>query len=90
MLDYVRNIEGVLSIIARAGMLMGLESIVESWVSTLERHSTKTRNLSQKRLEDEAMVAINGPEVVDCDEVVKEALAAYWAKARRVGDRQGH
>ena len=75
---------------ATAGLLMGLESIVETWVSIIESHSTKTRNLSQKRLEEEAMIAINGPEVVHCDEVVKEALAAYWADARRVGDRQGH
>ena len=36
------------------------------------------------------MIAINGPEVVHCDDMVKEGLDMYWAKSRRAGDRQGH
>ena len=40
---------------------MGLESVVESWVSVLEHHNNPRRALSQERLEQKAMVAINGP-----------------------------
>ena len=58
---------------------------MESWVSVLEHHSSKIRNLSQERLCAEAMIAINGPTVVHCDSVVAEALDSYWAAARREG-----
>ena len=64
---------------------MGLESIVESWVSVLEHHSSKIRNLSQERICAEAMIAINGPTVVNCDSVVAESLDSYWAAAKREG-----
>jgi hypothetical protein len=70
--------------------MKGIESVVETWVSVLEQHSSKLRNLTQARLEHEAMVAINGPEVVHCDPVVKEALSKYWARSRSNGDTQGH
>ena len=38
----------------------------------------------------EGTIAINGPEVVHCDTVVREGLKAYWAKARRAGVGDGH
>jgi hypothetical protein len=82
---YFRNIQSLLAILARASLCMGLESIVESWVSVLEFHSSKIRNLSQERLCAEAMIAINGPTVVNCDSVVAESLDSYSAAARRAG-----
>ena len=78
-----RNIENLLSVLAKAGLCMGLESVVESWVSKIELHSSKLRNISQERLNHEAIFAINGPQVVHCDTVVKEALSAYWAKSEK-------
>ena len=33
-------------------------------------------------------MAINGPEVVHCDTVVREGLKSYWSRARRAGE--GH
>ena len=41
-----------------------VESIVESWVSVIEYHSSSTRGLKQDRLEDEMTVSLNGPEFV--------------------------
>ena len=32
----------------------------------------------QKRLEDELWVAINGPEVVHCDSIVREPVKKKW------------
>ena len=75
---------------ARAGLVMGLESVVESWVSKMEHHNNPKRALSQERLENESMVAINGPAVPHCDGIVEEALELYWAKAKRLGERGGH
>ena len=72
-----KDVETVLGIIARAAVCTAVESIVESWVSIVEHHSPSTRVLSQDRLEDEAMVSINGPELPHADPVIK-ALRAYW------------
>ena len=84
------NIEGVLSIVARAAVAKTVESVVESWISVLERHSSKARNLEHDRIEDEMMTTLNGPEVVHCKSLVKEAMSKYWQKSRRSADRDGH
>ena len=80
----------MLSVMAKAGLVMGLESVVESWVSKMEHHNNPKRALSQERLENECMVAINGPAVPHCDGIVEEALDLHWAKAKRVGEKGGH
>ena len=85
-----RDIEGVISLMAWVSLCKGIKSIVESWVSIAEHHSSKLRNLSQKRLEHEMMIAINGPEVVHCDSVVKEAIAMYWSSSKMTANREGH
>ena len=64
---------------------------VLTWVSIMERHSPNTRALiHQERYENETFVAINGPDVVHCDLLVKESIADYWRQFLRVGDRGGH
>ena len=82
--------ESVLAILANASVAMGLESVVESWVSVMEHHNNPRRPLTQTRVEQECMVAINGPKDVHCDSVVMEALASYWSNQTMVGNRQGH
>ena len=85
-----RNIEGLLAILAKAGLMLGMESEVESWVSVLEHHNNPVRPLSQERLHAEGMVAINGPAVVHCDAIVEEAMKTYWSQAKKVEDQGGH
>ena len=89
-LEHYKNIQSVLAILANAGVTMGLESVVESWVSVLEHHSNPRRSISQQRLEEEVMIALNGPEVVHCNAVVDEALRKYWRKQKLAGNRDGH
>ena len=89
-LSHFKDIESVLSVMARAGVAMGLESVVESWVSVLEHHNNPRRPLTQERLEQEAMVALNGPAEVHCDSIVEEALANFWRKQKVAGNRDGH
>jgi hypothetical protein len=69
------NIEGPLSVLARASVTKGVEAIVESWVSVMENHSNSARGLTdQERLDREMWVAINGPEVAHCEGIVREAV----------------
>ena len=89
-LNHCKDIECVLSIMASAGVAMGLESVVESWVSVLGHHNNPRRPLTQERLEQEAMVALNGPAEVHCDSIVEEALASFWRKQKVAGNRDGH
>ena len=46
--------------------------------------------VDHERYEDETFVAINGPEVVHCDPLVKESMEEYWRQFLRAGDRGGH
>jgi hypothetical protein len=89
-LPHYKHIESVLGIMAKAALVMGLESVVESWVSVLEHHNNPQRPLTQVRLEQEGMIAINGPADVHCDAVVEEALSSYWGKQKVAGNRGGH
>ena len=69
-----QSIETLLSILCRAALSMCVESVVESWVSIMEHHSSKRRPLSEDSMVEEVVIAINGPEVVHCEEVVKESI----------------
>ena len=46
--------------------------------------------ISENRLDDEVMVAINGPELVHSDDIVDEAMAEYLSKSRRRNDKESH
>ena len=89
-LPHFKHIESVLGIMAKAALTMGLESVVESWVSVLEHHNNPQRPLTQLRLEQEGMIAINGPADVHCDAVVEEALSSYWGRQKMAGNKGGH
>ena len=52
-------------------------------------------NLFLLRLENECMIAINGPADVHCDGVVNEALVSYWGQRNKKyvgggGQQGGH
>ena len=84
------DIESILGIISVAAICTSVESIVESWVSVLEHHSPAKRVLSQDRLEDEAMVSINGPDLVHADSIIIEALRSYWSESKDKNNLDGH
>ena len=87
---HYKGFESVLAILANASVAMGLESMVESWVSVMEHHNNPRRALTQARVEQECMVSINGPSEVHSDSVVLEALGAYWSRKKVRENRQGH
>ena len=42
-----QDIETVMSVMVRAALLNSVESIVESWISTMEHHSSQRRTMSE-------------------------------------------
>ena len=72
-------------------MSSGAKRKIKFWeVSILENNNNPLRDLSQSRLEQEGMVAINGPLEVHSKSVVQEALNNYWRKQRMPGNWGGH
>ena len=65
------NVEAVLSVMARAALLISVESVVESWISVMEHHASQRRTLGEMLLHEEMVIAINGPILVHCDSIVK-------------------
>ena len=65
------NVEAVLSVMARAALLISVESVVESWISVMEHHASQRRTLGEMMLHKEMVIAINGPILVHCDSIVK-------------------
>ena len=43
-----KDIEGWLSVLARAAVVKGVEAVVEGWVSTMEQHCTEIRGLTNQ------------------------------------------
>ena len=85
-----KDCEVVMDVLTRAACLKSVESVIESWISVLEHHSSKRRDLGEERLEDEMETAINGPSIVHSESVVKEALRNYWKDAKDKNNRDGH
>ena len=66
-----KDVEIILSVMARAALLISVESVVESWISVMEHHASQRRTLGEMMLHEEMVIAINGPLLVHCDSIVK-------------------
>ena len=75
--ELFKGCEAVIDILIQAALIISVESVVESWISVLEHHSSKTRNLSNNAIDAEMMIALNGPSIVHCRGIVKESMSAY-------------
>ena len=76
--ELYKGCEAVIDILIQATLSISVESVVESWISVLEHHSSKSRNLGLGAIDAEMIVAINGPAVAHCQGIVKETMATYW------------
>ena len=83
-----RGCEAVMNILVQAATMKSVESVVESCVSVLEHHSSKTRNLSANSIDSEMTIAINGPSIQHRDSIVEESTQAYWRKTNTFIDGQ--
>ena len=84
------GVEAVMDIICQACTYKSVESVVESWISVLEHHSSKQRGLKEESIQTEMMIACNGPPVQHSMSVVEGGMKRYWTKAASVKDRDGH
>lgn len=84
------DIELILHAISTAAVTKSVESVIESWVSVSESRSHNKRSISEDRLLNELIVAINGPLVQHADDIIKTALQRYWEKSKSSNDRSGH
>ena len=88
--EFYLNIEGILAVLARACVIIGVESVVESWVSQNEHHNNKRRPLGESLNFTETAVAINGPNPVNCDNLIEEALKEYFKDCKMKNSSNGH
>ena len=54
------------------------ESILESFVSRYENHFDARRGTNEETANEEFEIAVNGPNLGNCDAVVIEAMNDYW------------
>jgi hypothetical protein len=84
-----RGTEAVIDILYRAAVSKSVESVVESWISVLEHHSSKVvdvgltsyiselvqvRGLKDESIQRELMIAVNGPPLQLSDQLIKESM----------------
>ena len=83
-----KGCEAVIGILVQAATMKSVESVVESWISVLEHHSSKARNLSADMIQTEMSIAINGPEVQHSEVIIQESMRQYWARMKNM--KYGH
>lgn len=86
-----KDVELTVHVMVTAAVTKSVESVVESWGSVMEQLSSKSRNISEERLNEELMVSLNGPELQHCDNVLEESLQKLFHNAASSQDRlKGH
>lgn len=86
--ELYKGCEAVIGILVQAAAMKSVESVVESWISVLEHHSSKSRNLSADMIQTEMSIAINGPAVQHSEGIVRESMRRYWGGTKNLKD--GH
>ena len=64
--------------IAVSAVKHSCESVLESFVSRYENHFDDRRSTNEETANEEFEIAVNGPNLANCDGVVKEAMDNYW------------
>ena len=60
-----------MSSIVRVALLISVESVGETWISTMEHHASQRRTLGEMLIHEEMVIAINGPGPIHCDSIAK-------------------
>ena len=47
---FYRDLEGIMSVMVRSSLMISVESVVESWISTMEHHASQRRTLGEMHL----------------------------------------
>ena len=76
------NIELIMHITTYSAVSLSTESVLESNVSVFERHFHKGRPVKELTMKLEMEVAMNGPILVEADDVINLAMTKYWGSKR--------
>ena len=52
-----------------------VESIAESVISVYNKHNSDIRKIREELANDDIFAALNGPEIGNCDEILRKGLA---------------
>ena len=79
---YVTGVELIIHSVFVSSIKVSVESIAESMISKYALHSSKLRCLDENKVHNEMMIDCNGPEIGECDEIVKDALNHHFSGGR--------
>ena len=80
--ELVIGVEFIIHSVFVSAIKVSVESIAESVISKFALHSSKIRNLEEEKVDYEMMIDCNGPEIGECDGVLKDALNNYFEGGR--------
>jgi hypothetical protein len=73
-----KDIEMIMQAMAVCAVKHSCESVLESFVSRYENHFDARRNTEEESTNEEFEIAVNGPNLANCNAVVTEAMTEYW------------
>ncbi|CAB4009077.1 Hypothetical predicted protein [Paramuricea clavata] len=77
------EIEMVMQAITVSAVKQSCESVLESMVSKYGHHFSSQRNMAEDTTNNAFFVAVNGPSLGHCNNVVKAAMDRYWKSKQR-------
>jgi hypothetical protein len=72
--ELYKGCEAVMGILVQAAAMKLVELVMESWISILEHHISKTRNLSADKIQTDMSIAINRPAKQHRKGIVQESM----------------
>ena len=72
------GVEFIVQAMAVSCVKHSCESVLESLVSKFENHFDERRNMGEESAAEEFEIAVNGPNLANCDSVVREAMDLHW------------
>ena len=66
------EIELIIFALCVAAVTISVESIIESYISVYESRNSKIRPITEEHAHHEMIIAINGPELCNADNVIKK------------------
>ena len=66
-----------MSSMVRAALLISVESVVETWISTMEYYASQRRTLVEMLLHEEMVIEINGPSPIHCDSITQVTTKVF-------------
>ena len=73
------GVEFIIHGVLVASIKVSVESVAESMISKYALHFSKLRNLNEEKVHYEMMIDVNGPEIGECDAILKESLNHYFS-----------